>query len=126
MCMKVENGARTRRSFRRIRCWKVVEFKSDRGVWTGPYYAFDSYLEGDVVRSNGRVNVEFGTVRHGLHTYADKSDALVVSNRMNKNHCGLFCVVECEIPRFVRYIEGFGYDGSRQYVSEMLKVIKFV
>lgn len=77
MWIIVEEGARARRSFRRVRCWKVVEWDFNRGVWTGPYYAFDSYVEGDVVRSDGRVKVEFGMVRQGLHTYADKYDALM-------------------------------------------------
>lgn len=45
---------------------------------------------------------------------------------MNNHDWGVFRVVECKIPRFARFIEGIGPDGKRQYVSEYLKVKKFV
>lgn len=127
MCMYVNRGAKIRRSLRKVPCWKVVEWDSEHCIWTGPYYASESYVEGKMLKSDKRVKARFNHVEHGLHTYADKSDALILKNRMSFiNRHSRFRVIECEIPRFSRYIEGLGEDMDRCYVSERLKVVKFV
>ena len=127
MCMYVNGGAKIRRSFRKVPCWKVVEWDSERRIWTGPYCAGESYVEGKMLKSDKRVNVCFSHVEHGLHTYVDKSDAYILMKKMSFRYThSRFRVIECEIPRFSRYIEGLGDDMARCYVSERLKVVKFV
>ena len=129
MCLIVDKGAKIRRTFRKIQCWKVVEWDSKRGIWTGPFYAVDSYVEGKKLKSDKRIEVKYGFVSHGLHTYANESDARNCLNHMIKYTPGWFRLVYCEIPRFCRYIENEGgvvYVGEHCYVSERLKVIKFV
>lgn len=123
--MFVNERAKIRRTFRKIHCWKVVEWDSLRCRWTGPYYDVDSYVEGKMLKSDERIKVEHEMVRHGLHTYADESDARKFLEFMTMNVSGRFLLVQCEIPRFCRYIEN-GEDGEHCYVSEKLKVVKFV
>ena len=36
MCMFVNEGAKIRRVFRIITCWKVVEWDDENCMWTGP------------------------------------------------------------------------------------------
>jgi hypothetical protein len=124
--MYVETNAKIRRAFLGITCWKVVEWDSKRGIWTGPFFAVDSYVEGKKLKSDKRIEVMYGYVSHGLHTYADESDARNCLNYMIKYTPGWFRLVYCEIPRFSRFIVGTGENRMRCYVSEKLKVIKFV
>lgn len=126
MCMLVETNAKIRRAFQKITCWKVVEWDSKRGIWTGPFYPCNSYVVGKVLKSDKHIKVAYEMVTHGLHTYADESDARVILNRINDFAPNKFRMVECEIPESSRFIEGETEEGARCYASERLKVVKFV
>lgn len=127
MCMVVKENVKIRRAFRRITCWKVVEWDNEKCMWTGPFYGTCSYVEGKKLESDKRIEVLLGVVRHGLHTFADESCASKMLKRMvDRGFSGNFRLVECKIPMFSRYIEGAGEEGARCYVSEKLKVVKFL
>ena len=125
--MFVNGGAKIRRTFRKIQCWKVVVWDNEHSIWTGPFYKGDSYVEGKMLKSDKRIEVENNLVDHGLHTYADEFDARNCLKIMSRYRLGRYRLVCCEIPRFCRYIEGGKpSNGERCYVSEKLRVVKFV
>ena len=126
MCMYVNGGAKIRRAFRRITCWKILEWDNENCIWTGPFYKYDSYVEGKMLKSDERIGLLCGMVRHGLHTYADESVTRIKLRYWNKHHIGEYRLVKCKIPMFSRFIKGIGEDGMSCYVSEKLKVVKFV
>lgn len=128
MCMIVNEGAKIRRTFRNVPCWKVVKWDSVRCIWTGPFYGGDSYVKGEKLKSDKRIKVSCGVVTHGLHTYADESDARHFLKSIGKTIPGVYSLMYCEIPRFCRYIENEkGLDFvTHCYMSDMLKVVKFV
>ena len=126
MCMFVENTIKIRRAFRRITCWKIVGWDNENRIWTGPHYGTDSYVEGKILKSDKNISVLDCKVTHGLHTYADEAEARIKLRYLNKLHIGGYCLVKCKIPMFSRFIKGIGENGMCCYVSEKLKVIKFV
>ena len=127
MCTFVNKVAKIRRSFRKVTCWKAVEWDNEKCMWTGPFYGGDSYVEGKKLKSDKRIYVVDGVVYHGLHTYTDESCAFKLLSRLLVNRMmGNYRLVKCEIPRFSRYIEGADENGAPCYVSEKLKVVKFV
>lgn len=124
--MYVKESAKIRRTFRKIECWKVVRWDSERGIYTAPIYDSDSYIEGNKLKSDKRIKIGYKIVTHGLHTYVTETDALDGLERFSKASCGELRLVKCRIPMFSRYIEGTDENGLRCYVSEKLKVVKFV
>jgi hypothetical protein len=126
MCMLVGINAKIRRAFRRITCWKVVEWNNEHCEWTGPYYGTDSYVEGKTLKSDKNISVFDCKVTHGLYTYVDESDARIMLRYLSKIHMREYRLVKCEIPMFSRFIKGIEEDRKCCYVSERLKVVKFV
>lgn len=124
--MIVKENVKIRRTFRRITCWKIVEWDNKHCEWTGPFYKTDSYVEGKILESDKNISVFGCNVTHGLHTYADESDARIKLRHYNRSFYGEHRLVKCRIPIFSQYIEGTGEDGTRCYVSEKLRVVKFV
>ena len=128
MCMLVNEGAKIRRSFRKVPCWKVVEWDSVNCTWTGPIFSHVSYVKGKKLKSDECIKVKFGIVTHGLYTYADESDARKFLKSISKIIPDVYRLMYCEIPRFCRYIENEkGLDFvTHCYASDGLKVVKFV
>ena len=124
--MIVNKGAKIRRAFRRITCWKIVGWDNENRIWTGPHYGTDSYVEGKILKSDKNISVLDCKVTHGLHTYVEEAEARITLRHLNKLHYGEYRLVKCKIPMFSRFIEGIGENRMRCYVSEKLKVIKFV
>lgn len=124
--MFVGINVKIRRAFQRITCWKVVEWDNEHCEWTGPYYKTDSYVEGKMLKSNKNISVFDCKVTHGLHTYVDESDARIMLRYLNKVYMREHRLVKCKIPMFSRFIKGIGENRMCCYVSEKLKVVKFV
>ena len=109
-----------------IVCWKIVEWDNEHCEWTGLYYKTDSYEEGEILKSDKSISVFDCKVTHGLHTYADETEARIRLRYFNKAYNGEYCLVKCKIPMFSRFVKGIGENGLCCYVSERLKVVKFV
>lgn len=124
--MFVNKVAKIRRAFRRITCWKVVIWDNEHCEWTSPHYKSDPYVEGKILKSDKNISVFNNKVTHWLHTYVDEAEARIKLRYLNELHICECRLVKCRIPMFSRYIEGTGEDGARCYVSEKLRVVKFV